>query len=479
MSIGSRGKIVGAVALAVVVLVGATYWTGIRVEKRFRESVDLAAKNGLAVSMVDYQRGIFGATARTDVVFQIPSGENSSITGSVTVPIIHNIRHGPLPALTAAARIHSEAQLTEDVVAQFKEIFDGNLFEGKTPLVLDIVVGWLGGQHLRMVSPKAEAIIKENKAKVFWGGLDGEFVMDSDLTYQKADVVIDGLSFIENDGDILQVGRTVLKSDTNRPKGFEFINTGMTNIALEKFHFRGKVDNGAVYGIEFENFHAVANASIKDGALGMEVKFDANKIITEGEKKEVIDSPRLAFQLENVDAKAIDATVQSMMNNQNGQEGQDGLEQLEQKTMMLLLQRKPAFAIQEARGGWPEGVAALSFRIAYVGDGNTNTLAEDNLSSDLQMTLPRALVIRHLSSQVSKEITDALEDGEENEVNVEKETTEQVKKQMDMLLEKGIFVEKGDVLSVEGHLRNGELNLNGKPQPPMILFELIPPFILN
>ncbi|MDR2014931.1 MAG: YdgA family protein [Azoarcus sp.] len=395
MKVGTMEKIVGATALTAVVVCGGSYWVGSQVEQEFRESVDWVSRQGVMVSVVDYQRGVFGATARTDVVFEASSDEDASNTESITVPVVHSIRHGPLSALAAAARIHSEvqlAQLTEDSIAQLNEIFDGDLFFP----VLDTVVGWAGGLRLQLALPKAD-----------------------------------------------------------------------------KFHFWKKRDNGEVRGIELENVHASVDVSMKDGLLstGM-VTFDADRIIVKGEVNETIESPSLTFLLENIDIQIIDDPWQAIADILGEQE-----KKTQEKTATSWLQRKPAFTIKEAHARWPEGMVAGSFRVAHAGDANPDTDTPlGNISGDLQMVLPRALAIRHMSLQVSEDIADTLEGGEENEVNIEKETKEQVDKQMAGLLKDGIFVEKGDTLSVDAHLLNGELNLNGEKRPVGILLELIPPF---
>ena len=464
-------KIVGAAAVAVVLLSGSSYWVGSRVEQGFRERIDWVAEQGVTVSVVDYQRGVFGATARTDVILQIPSLEDPSVTESVTVPFIHSIRHGPFPALTASARIHSEAQLAEDGIAYLNEIFGTDPFEGKAPLVFDTVIGWAGGRHSRIVSPKFEALIKEDQTKVSWGGLNGEVVMDADLTHQEMRVVINSLSFIKNDDDFFRLGRVILEGNMTLAKGLGRVYSGTTGIMLDKFHMRGKSDNGALRSVEFENFRVTGDASVKDGTLNTEVRFNADRIITEGETKETADDLKLTFLLENIDAKAYDVILQTMHEDQTQE-----MTTVLQEQGVILLQRKPVLIIKDASGRWPEGVATGNFRIAFVGDANPENLSISSLSGNLQLELPRALVTRHISSQVFVEIADSLEDGEEHEVNVGNETTEQVSKQMAAMFEKGIFVEKGDTLTVDAHLQDGELKLNGKQQPIETLFELLPPF---
>jgi len=471
-------KIVGAVAVAAVVLGGGSYWTGSRVEQEFREGVKLAAEHGVAVNVVDYQRGIFGSTARTDVTFQVPSAEDPSITESVTVPIVHDIRHGPLPALTAAARIHSEAQTTEDNAEYLTETFGEAPSKAKSPLVFDVVIGWAGGRDLSVVSSKIEAEIKGIKIKKFHQSKSGEGA--SGDSGWDADIVIGGPSFIKSNEDVINSDRIEFKSNMSTADGFKRVYTGTTNIMLEKFHFQGKDDNGAVRSVELKNFHVAGEASVKDGVLGTEVKFDADEIVTKGDGKEAVDHFKLKLQFENIDARAYDTILQTWKGNEDQAQAQ-AMAAVFQEQVGVLLQRKPVLSIKDASGHWPEGMVTGSFRIAYVGnvkhdDDKSESLPMSNLDSNLQMMVPRALVMRHMSAQASERITDSLEDGEEKEVNVGEETKKQVDKQMAAMLEEGIFVEKGDSLTVDAQLQKGELHLNGKPQQIENLFKLIPPF---
>ena len=570
MRVGRAGKraekIIGVVAVVAVVLTGGSYWTGLRVEQGFREGMDWAAKQGFEVSLVDYNREIFGATARTDVVFQVPSGEDLSITDKVSVPVVHTIRHGPFSTLTAAARIHSEIEqtkLSEEDIAQLNKVFDEDTFWGKTPPVVKTVIGWWGGLNFHAVSPKFEAVIKDVQVRETQVGSDGKADPNSGLV---TDIVIGGPSFIrmdesvikmdrvavkgnmildeqagrgytgtmdivlnklhfqgkddtdtvrgielenlhitadastkggvqgrglkfdidkvavesgtKDDESILRASRVAFKSDMALVEGFERVYTGTTNITLGTIHFQGKGDSGVVRTIDLDNFRVTADASVKDGALDTGLKFDADKITVEGEEKETVENPKLVFLWENIDAKAFDLTLHAML---------DGREEQEQVELMLW-RRSPAFSIKDASARWAEGMVTGSFRIAYAGNGKDSgpsmfgasgdfqLVLPPALSGDLQLEVPRALVIRHISSQASVEIADSLEDGEENEVNVEEETKKLVEKRLTAMLEKGIFVEKGETLTVDAHLRNSKLTINGKPQQIENLFELVPPF---
>ena len=464
------GIIIGAVAVAVAVVVLniSSYWVGSRVEQQFRESMDLLTRYGdehdFKVIVVDYQRSVFSATARTDLVLKMTSQNTPSVAEEVIVPIIHNIRHGPVFALAAAARIRSEA--TEEGIAQYRKIFGADSSEDEVLPVFETVVGLTGKKHLHVSSPGLEATFKGIQIREDQG--DGE-IRHPGLVL---DIVIDGPSRIEHDEGILLAGRLTFKSSMAPATGFKRVYVGTTDLVLDKIQLQWKGENGAVRNLESENFRVSVDASIKDGAMDTEVKFDADKISVEEETKETADSLKLTLLMENFDVSAYDAILQTM-------DQDDQTAEVLEKQREILLRRKRAFHIKEASGRWPEGVATGSFRIVYEGEAKPDDLSISNLSGlsgDLQLVLPRALVTRHISSQVSRDISDSLEDGEENEVNVEKETAEEVGRKMTDMLEKGIFVEKGDTLAVDARLRDGELHLNGKPQPIQTLLELLPPF---
>ena len=577
MRIGRTGKTVGVVAVVVAVVVSvlsiSSYWVGSRVEQQFRESVALMARYGaehnytFKVDVVDYQRSVFGATALTDLVLVKTSQGTPSVTEVVTVPIIHNIRHGPVFAWAAAARIRSEA--TEEGIAQYRKFFDADSSEDEVLPVFETEVGLTGKKHLHVSSPGLEATFRDIQIREYkddgetgHNGLITDIVIDGPsriehdegtlqagrLTFKssaapaeglkrvyvgKTDLVLDKIQLqwksengavrnlesenfrvtvdtsikngamdtevkfdadkisvegetketadslkqtrIEHDDGTLQAGRLTFKSNVAPAEGFKRVYVGTTSLVLDKIQLQWKSENGAVRNLESENFRVTVDASIKNGAWDTEVKFDADKISVEGETKETADSLKLTFLLENIDASAYDTILQSM--DQDDQTVEIGT--VMEKQSVFLLPRKPAFHIKEASGRWPEGVATGSFRIVYEGEAKPDDLSISNLSGlsgDLQLVLPRALVTRHIRSQMSEDIADSLEDGEEIEVNVEKETTERVDKKMAAMLEKGIFVEKGDTLAVDARFRNGVLKLNGKQQPIQTLLELLPPF---
>jgi uncharacterized protein YdgA (DUF945 family) len=258
--------------------------------------------------------------------------------------------------------------------------------------------------------------------------------------------------------------------------------------ARNKFYYQDKdaIGTGAVYGIEFNNIRVVVDVSVKGSVLGLgEVRFDADRIILEGETRDAVDNISLAFLMENLDTEAAEAVLQTM--SQAPQEGSEGKEQAarqqEEQATRQILQRKPMFAIEGAHARWQEGEAAGSFRIAYVGNPKSSPSVVgglvDGWSGDLKMVLPRALVVRHMSMQTRKEISDELEGGEENEVDIEKEVKDKVDKWMGAMIGNGVFEGKGDTLNVDAHLRDGKLTLNGKERPPEILLELLPPFFLR
>ncbi|MDR2244712.1 MAG: YdgA family protein, partial [Burkholderiales bacterium] len=74
---GTTKKIIGAVTLiALVFIIGGSYWTGKGAEKTFRAGAAEIAKHGVWIKQIDYRRGLFSATARTEWAL-MPPGEKA------------------------------------------------------------------------------------------------------------------------------------------------------------------------------------------------------------------------------------------------------------------------------------------------------------------------------------------------------------------------------------------------------------------
>ncbi|MDR1854910.1 MAG: YdgA family protein [Azoarcus sp.] len=520
-------KVVGALVVILAVLGVGSYWAGGWIEQAFRDAAAKTTQYGLTVNVIDYQRGLLGATARTEATFTY-NGE------PVTVLLNHDIQHGPLPALTAAARVHTVPELPEDRVAQFNDIFGGDPFGGKPPFTVDTAIGWGGGINHHIVSPKFEATIREDKTRVVWGGLNADVEINSAQTHVRTRANVAGLDMVKSEDNQLKLGHLELEGefDLNELESYGLVG-GKWEMEVDKFLMRAKDDESPARAIEVQAFKGDMRTDFADGALNVTTHLGADKIALDGDR-ETIGDAKLTFQSENLDVKALEVLSQAAQSQEEDLDGEalDALSQqaaqesgqkldpkqveaiaraasaanaesspalaaaaaeVDEDTPFLntpeqlaalqeLAKRKPAFSISDASGRWPEGEVKAAMRIAYVGkpDGAKPATPVDSvigladLAADVRMTLPRALVARLLTVQVSDEVADTLEDDEASEENVQKVTKEQVEQRIQEMLGEKLLVEKDGALSLEANYHNDQLRLNGNKAPLESLLGLLP-----
>jgi len=452
MNIDKKKKIIGASVLAAVVFIGGSYWAGKSTENTFRKSMEEMADYGVKVTLLEYRRGIFSATARTEWVL--------SRSGKVplTLPFKHNIRHGPFLVLASAASIRSELMPSNELSALLVDTLGGDSFIGKISLtVKSTFVG--GGEHyIRIVSPKFEAYAGENRALLSWDGLDGKITMDSGLSKIRAKVVINGLSTTESKDDLLRVNRVTLQTDMKKARGYEFVFLGASSLVLNKLSYQGTDENtGAIRAYAFENARGETGTALKNGGLNIKIRAGADALVL-GNSKATIHKPGATFLFENIDAQVLEA-ISRAAQAQNGESEreQNSIFSLEEHVQSFL-KRKPAFSIKEVSAGWPEGATTGNFRFAYTGDGNFDLFSLADLAVDLQFSLPLAPINRLLEEQASQGYSE--------------ETRKQVEI-INSMINKGFLTEEDGVLSADASLNDGTLSLKGQPKSLEVLQELL------
>ncbi|MDR1424232.1 MAG: YdgA family protein [Azoarcus sp.] len=485
---GTATKVIGALVALVVVLCIGSFWVGAWVEQAFSESVARTTRYGFTMKVVDYQRGLFGATARSEVVLPKSLGKESSLFFD------HDIQHGPLPILFGAARIHSRLTALPD---EYARIFEGDPFAGKTVIEVETTVGWGGGLHHRFNSPGFEAKGREGQ-KIVWGGFDGEIDTDSNQTRFRTKLHFAGLS-----GEGFQVGEVLL--DNNLAWDDEFGQaSGTSNLTLEKFVYSSKNADNSTFAVDMGKSRAETEISVGDeGAPKTKTDLTVTKIaVTEGDVAQTIDDIKLALLTENIDIGAVIEAV-SVDQDENADialldaMSQAAREQTEEENaggtrppasqppaaandkegaetaadagdesafMTALLQRKPTLSIEDFRAHWREGEVTGLFRIGYVGDaspgcggGAAAALGDTDLFTGLfskanytvELHLPRAVAVDLLTS-----------------TNVDAEDSEAgdlAKQSITEMLQDGLLVEKNGVLNLAVSSENCVRNLNGKP----------------
>jgi len=428
-------NIIGVVIFAITVFIGGSYWAGKSTEQAFRDGIKEMAGYGIDVTLLDYQRGIFSATAHTEWVTTLFGDE------PVTLSFNHSFRHGPILAFSSAASARSELTLPEELATLLRETFGTDPFKGKPPLTITSTFGLGGGSVSRIISPKTEAS-GENQTKLSWGGLDGEITIGSSYSKIAAKAVMGGLT-VSNSEDRLQTGHATFQSEMKRLDGYELLFVGTSSFVLDRLSFHG-VDSDSIRTFTIKNVHGETDTTINNGVLGIKVRVDADTAIMDDTSDFPINKPGLTFLYENIDAQALDAFSKAKRHQNNQQEN----------ALMALLRYQPVFSVKDASASWLEGMTTGDIRIAYVGNGNISKFSLADLDVDVQLSLPVALINRLLAEQTARGLA------------------EKSKKQINMfntMIINGVLVEDDDALTVDATLRDGALSLNGIPKPLGVL----------
>jgi uncharacterized protein YdgA (DUF945 family) len=454
-----RKIIIAAPILTAALFTGSTYWAGKSAEQTFRDGIEEMARHSIKITLADYQRGVFGAKARTELVLS-RFGENP-----VTLSFSHGIRHGPILSFASAASIRSELQPPEEFTALLADTFGKDPFGGKAPLTVKTTFGWSGKSFSRIVSPKFEILATEegqsapgqDSPQLSWGGLDGEIIVDSARSEVKTKIVIGDLTVTGNNGDLLRISRATFQSDMAKINTSELILGGTANFVLSQFTFIGTdEETGAVRAFAFENARGQSGTVHKeDGTLDLKIRFDADTLVMKNPSEITIGKPGATFLYENVDVQALEAILRAALGGDERQ--QNPILALEEQASTLM-RRQPAFSVMDAGADLPEGVTAGSLRFAYTGDGNLARFSLADLAVDLQLELPIALLTRLLEEQSSRGFV--------------KETEKQVA-MLNSLIDKGALINVDGVLGVDASLENGNLTMNDQPEPLETLQEVL------
>ena len=126
-----------AVTIAIVILVllaglglGLPYYAGVQTEKHFRQTIEATIQDSpISIKEYDYQRGLLNARASSSLEFK-------SVSGSVLIPVEHEIQHGLSLMNLNLAKVVSTVRLPAEAPTALKE-----LFKNQAPLKISTVVG--------------------------------------------------------------------------------------------------------------------------------------------------------------------------------------------------------------------------------------------------------------------------------------------------------------------------------------------------
>lgn len=464
--------LLAAGALAGAIVVGLPFYCGVRFEARFRDELaDLATASPYTVTLVSYRRGLFGATADTQLEIANPAAaaEHAPDTSQAAlfpmrVLLHHRISHGPRLDGLRFARMVTTPELPESAPQSLAKLFDD-----QSPLTVSVDFGFDGAADARLISPAGATTVATGDVattvdtRLEWGGLDGHFRLARGAStftstflaprvfvqHGEPQVVIDTIS---GTGDMFRgaLSRAWLGSGAVAVDGIR-VTTGTQSFSVEKLMMG-------------------STGSEEGGAVNSTITFSAARAVGAGE---TVEQPTLRVSFSNVDAVALrewDETAHA------AGDLQDRLRQVSaamKSAAAKLAPRRPIVAIEELSFRNANGAAKLSGHVQYVGNGAIESFSpRTDLDAKLAVELPTAL-FDQLAAQKLK--ADLRQQAAANTVDAKPELA--IEARLDAQARAGVaamrqsFIDQnflkvdGDHLTSNVEFHDGTLTVNGTPVP--------------
>ena len=439
-----------------VILTGLSYVIGRYAEYKFHALLAAWSNDRIRFSVTEYHRGVFMATARTEVSFL---SQNEDVPQALrSVLLEHQIFPGPLMSL---AFIHVKTHvvwadnLTMTMLALAQELPDNWI-----PFRVDSRIGWLGGQTHHIVSEKGE--ITDAFGKFLWGGANGVVEIGSRGASGKVRLDLGGFSLIFSENDRSQMERFKLNLDWKNASDDDARMLVRWALSLDAYSSKTADETGQISGIDVSQLSNSGQADVKGGTFNLDKRLAIGRVFTTGEDgDETIHDARLSLVAKNLDVRVLDILLPSWGTSTDATDD----ERVAHDDISALSKRSSVLSIRDASGQWSEGPVRGSLHLNYLGGAN---LAEgnlfDNIDFDLKLQLPRALLARVLgqSSSDDDEMSGQEGDGLVRPVILPPDPR-QIERRIDNLVARGLLIDNNNSLSIDAQYKARELNVNGRP----------------
>ncbi|MDR3351640.1 MAG: YdgA family protein [Zoogloeaceae bacterium] len=456
MSKSLKVALVGLVVLVVLVL-GGHYVSGLTFKSKYLAGVEWAnqefRKNPstrdlkVNIQVENYEAGIFGATAQMKINFVAGSGT------PVTLVFKEEIRHG-LAAGFALGSVRSELEVPQEVAAGLRAVFGEDPLAGKSPLVIDAVIGWTGNASGRLESPRFTG--KAGETEIKWEGISGEYTSTGSVRSGSFSGVwsLDAPGLSVQDGyRHVEVGHLRGKGDSARANGRSFY-TGLSEASVDKFIYKEAEKNLAV-----ENLKISTDVRETDGAVDLVAKYEIGKILA---NDTTIDAASLTVAFEKLDADALDALFASFESALPGEDSFETFSRVALQHRAAILRRKPVLAIRDSSVKLGAGSILLNARLSYAGENPEQFNPQTDLVLDADLGVTRALLVQEFSKKVREELTEE-QGGTEEGAALEQLVASGVEQKIAELTETGYVADKDGKLTIALHMQGETVTLNGKP----------------
>ncbi|MBA4696589.1 MAG: YdgA family protein [Legionella sp.] len=485
-------KVIGLVALVLIIVLGAYDGMGYLTERKLREEINvLRQANGVNIQVNRYQRGWFSSDALFNWQLHIPAQTiktNDQIqiipAKDLNFPLAARIHHGPMMFSKGKLQfglgaLQTVVTLPQEYIASFKQVFSDASVEPQ--LFVDFFLNYFGTARLRANLPAFNLTTKEGNKHFEWMGGKATTKISSNLNHVKGVLNLQGTS-ASVDQAKLQGEKAKIRYDLHRtPQGLFLGNVNAFVPSL-------KITEGNKHLLSLDDFYMDSDADIQAGLFNTKLKLTLKGL---GLENKHYGEGKLDLTVSNLNAEALTQLNEKMNLAQQGSE-------VQRKTAMLsmiaplsqLFGQGAELNVKEFMFTMPEGPVQGNLHIALPKDAMNNLVEfTKKIQGNGKLTIPAAVMRQWVVSSIqekmmapqgsdTKTMMPAMEpsvDPDENARVAAKSTdlTQQVNSladaQLATLVQNGMLKPVGSNYVLEATLTQGNFTINGKPFDPEMM----------
>lgn len=432
----------GVLAVTVGGFAGATWYTGQQLDKKISQSGELLKDFPIAkVVKRDMRAGFW--TSTEEVTYQLGcagvTSEDPFDGKSFTLTLRNVIRHNPLD-MGVDTSVVFDAETRAELSKVFKE---------QEPLRISTKISMGGELETRLTSPAFT--YTEGEKSLDWKGVEAVYKYDRDLSFVNGDLKLPGAK-IKTAGDAAtQVELGAISYQVNQKRSAEGLYLGKGSLQLAGFTLSEKA-KGQPVDVAMGKAVISGESSLKDGMLRVLIKGDADKMQF---NKNEVGSFAFDYDFDRLDAKAVGEINKLSLHNGILQCKANPMENMVamKKQLLEILKKDPKFK-HNMKLKTAEGESSLALDIATKGATEQDLRMPQNmlgkLDGSLSVQLPGALVERVIRESKGAEADMALAAYQNS---------------LAQGVAQGFVLHDGKLISSKLIIKNGQLELNGKPIP--------------
>jgi len=452
-----------ATALLTLAL-GAPAVIGFKAEARYQLAIDRIQQSGVKVVSQRYDRGWFGSTAETGLLFVKPEEVSASNdSDSLQFTLLSTISHGPLVSSGfGLAEIDSEIKALKEAI-----------FPPDYPATIHTLVDLVGNGRTRVNLPAAEITGSVQMPDLSFGGLFGEMAFDAGFREMEVGFVLHSLSVSSAGQKLAELGETRLDSNSH---------TSVSGVLLGSGNFR-------VQRLLLSDAESGDQMLVNELAIDLKSSEEAEQVSAVAGYRvqrieiggEVYGPGLLRLELSRLSGPVL-VRLQQAMAEIKKQAMTDAQRSMAQLGVVMnigseLLKSDPAIAIKPLRLVTPDGT--LEGELSLRGDGlrpadlSSIPALANKLIADLSLRMPeklfRAMLIKQAGLKLDQQIAAIVEQGGEapelDRDQLQQLVEHQVDEQLNHWLAQEIIQRDGSDLATLASLSSGLLTINGKTIP--------------